>query len=166
MTVDQLLANARAKLRRVRALDVPDAMADGAVLVDIRADFQRARDGIARGSLFIPRNVLEWRCAPTSPWRESGFDDPQRRVILLCHEGYQSSLAAVTLQKLGLPRATDVIGGFESWRAAGLPIDSGLTEATVTERAYAPRGSSLPEHATQGEPAEWTEWAPRRAGGV
>lgn len=123
MTVDELLARARERLVRVEPAEAAAAMDDGAVLVDIRSGFQRARDGRVPGAVVVARNVLEWRCDPASPWREDSVSDPARRVVLLCDEGYQSSLAAVTLHDLGLADATDVIGGFQAWRAAGLPVE-------------------------------------------
>ncbi len=123
MTVDDLLSRARRKLRRLDPADAPEAIAKGAVLVDIRSDSQRERDGVVPGAVFIPRNVLEWRCDPASAWREPAASDPRRQVIVMCDEGYQSSLAAATLQELGLPLATDLAGGFQAWRAAGLPVE-------------------------------------------
>ncbi len=130
-TIDQLLAAARARLDRVGVEDVLDAIRDGALLVDIRSELQRERDGLIPGAIFHPRNVLEWRCDPTS-----GHDDPRisadlgRRIVLVCDEGYQSSLAAATLQDLGFGRATDLIGGFQAWAAAGLPIDPAVRSGT------------------------------------
>jgi rhodanese-related sulfurtransferase len=124
MTIDDLLARARQRLDRVTVDDALDAVRDGAVLVDIRSEVQRARDGVIPGAIFHPRNVLEWRCDASS-----GHDDPRlsgdlgRRIVLVCHEGYQSSLAAATLQDLGFARATDLVGGFRGWAAAGLPVD-------------------------------------------
>ena len=97
------------------------AQARGALLVDIRGDDQR-RDGLLPGALVIPRNCLEWRCDPASPWRHPAFTRRDLRVILVCHEGYQSSLAAATLQQFGLIHATDLDGGFTAWAAAGLPV--------------------------------------------
>jgi rhodanese-related sulfurtransferase len=97
-------------------------MAAGAVLVDIRSEPQRARDGVVPGSVFVARNVLEWRADPASRWRDPRIADPSREVVVMCDEGYQSSLAAATLQQLGLRRATDLVGGFQAWRAAGLPV--------------------------------------------
>jgi rhodanese-related sulfurtransferase len=91
--------------------------------VDIREEERRARDGRVAGAVEIARNVLEWRCAPDCEWRDERVADPSRRVILMCNEGYQSSLAAATLQQLGLSLATDMVGGFQAWRAAGLPVD-------------------------------------------
>jgi rhodanese-related sulfurtransferase len=121
MTVDDLVERARSRLRRVEPAELAEELARGAVLVDIRADSQRAADGPVPEAVFIPRNVLEWRCDPASEWRDPRVSDPGRRLILMCDEGYQSSLAAATLQELGLPHATDLVGGFQAWRAAGLP---------------------------------------------
>src|SRR3954449_5668351 len=134
-TTDQLLARARRRLDRLTVDDVLDAVHDGAVLIDIRSEVQRASDGLMPGAIFHPRNVLEWRCDPSS-----GYDDPQlsgdfrRRIVLVCDEGYQSTLAAATLQDLGFVRATDLVGGFQAWVAAGLPVvprgrEPGLTAA-------------------------------------
>jgi rhodanese-related sulfurtransferase len=123
VTVEELLARARRTLDRVQPGDVPAALAAGAVLVDIRSDAQRAGDGVVPGALRVARNVLEWRCDPASHWRHGEISDPARQVILMCEGGYQSSLAAATLQELGLPRATDLVGGFQAWRAAGMPVE-------------------------------------------
>jgi rhodanese-related sulfurtransferase len=122
-SVEELLADARDGLERVDAEQAFQAMAAGAVLVDIRAESQRASDGQVPGAVFIPRNVLEWRCDPRSEHRDERVSDPRRRLIVMCNEGYQSSLAAATLLELGLERATDLAGGFQAWRAAGLPVE-------------------------------------------
>ena len=122
-TIDELLAAARGRLRRVDPHQAHEAIASGAVIVDIRADSQRARDGVIPGAHHVPRNVLEWRADPTSDWRDPLVSDPGRQVIVMCNEGYQSSLAAATLQELGLERATDLDGGFQAWRRAGLPTE-------------------------------------------
>lgn len=121
MRIEELLEEARAGLARLTPSQAHAAR--DAVLVDIRGDAQRQRDGLIPGAVVIPRNVLEWRCAPESQWRDERVSDPAQRVVLICNEGYQSSLAAATLQRLGLPLATDVEGGFEAWRAAGLPVE-------------------------------------------
>jgi rhodanese-related sulfurtransferase len=122
-TVDELLEAARAGLERVDVGEAADALSAGTVLIDIRSEGQIAVDGTVPGALLIQRNVLEWRldpeCAHRDP-RAPGLDEP---VILMCNEGYQSSLAAVSLQQLGFARATDLIGGFQAWRAAGLPVE-------------------------------------------
>ncbi len=86
-------------------------------MVDTRPVEQRRRDGELPGALVVDRNVLEWRLDPSSPHRLPVADDPQRRVVVVCNEGYSSSLAAATLQRLGLPSATDLRGGFQAWRA-------------------------------------------------
>jgi rhodanese-related sulfurtransferase len=120
-TIDELLAQARGQLERLDATGALDAMRSGATLIDIRSDTEIAQDGEIVGALVIARNVLEWRLDPASEYRHArapGLDD---HVILVCNEGYQSSLAAVTLQQLGFARATDLDGGFQAWRAAGLP---------------------------------------------
>jgi rhodanese-related sulfurtransferase len=121
-TVENLLAEARAELSRLEPTEADSAVAAGAVLVDIRAESQRERDGVVPGAVFIPRNVLEWRCDPQSPWRDERVADPSGPLIVMCDEGFQSSLAAATLRQLGLEQATDLIGGFQAWRAAGLPV--------------------------------------------
>jgi rhodanese-related sulfurtransferase len=129
MTIAELLARARGRLERVTVGEVLDAVRDGAVLVDIRSEVQRERDGLIPGAIFHPRNVLEWRCDASS-----GRDDPRlsgdlgRRIVLVCNEGYQSSLAAATLQDLGFARATDLVGGFRAWAGAGLPIARDVDE--------------------------------------
>ena len=123
MNVDELLARARTNLERVDPAAAAEAVDRGAVLVDIRSDEQRARDGEVPGSVRVARNVLEWRCDPESEARDPAVSDPGRRVILMCDEGYQSSLAAATLQRLGFARATDLVGGFQAWRAAALPVE-------------------------------------------
>jgi rhodanese-related sulfurtransferase len=123
-TVDELLADARSRLDRLEPGAARSAVAAGAVLVDIRSDAQRARDGRVPGAVRVPRNVLEWRCAPSSAYRDPALSDPRTRIVLMCDEGYQSSLAAATLQDLGMPLATDLAGGFQAWRAAGLPVEA------------------------------------------
>ena len=125
MTIEELLDDARSRLQRVSPTEARDAVeSGGAVIVDIREKERRARDGRVRGAVEIDRNVLEWRGAPASEWRDERISDPSRELIVMCNEGYQSSLAAATLQLLGLPKATDMDGGFEAWRAAGLPIET------------------------------------------
>ncbi|MFC8316320.1 rhodanese-like domain-containing protein [Gordonia sp. NPDC057258] len=113
-TIDDVLADARSRIARVRAADVPAELADGAVLVDIRPAAQRAEEGEAPGALVIERNVLEWRCDPASDARIDQAVDHDVRWIILCSQGYTSSLAAAALQDLGLHRATDVVGGYEA----------------------------------------------------
>ena len=123
-TVGDLLSEARARLRRLTPADAERAGAEGAVLVDIRSDSQRAADGLVPGARHIPRNVLEWRLDPASDHRDGYCTRPGLRVVLICDEGYQSSLAAATLRRFGVD-ATDVEGGFQAWRDAGLPVEKG-----------------------------------------
>ncbi len=115
--IDAVLEAARARLRRLPAAQVPAALARGAVLVDIRPAAQRAAEGEVPGALVIERNVLEWRCDPTSDARIPQAVDDDVEWVVLCSEGYTSSLAAAALQDLGLHRATDVIGGYHALTA-------------------------------------------------
>jgi len=122
-SLDELLADARARLGpRPGPAEAAAALADGALLVDIRPVEQRRRDGELPGAIVLERTVLEWRLAPTSAHRLPEAGDPGRVVVVVCNEGYASSLAAVTLRELGLPRATDLDGGFRAWAEAGLPV--------------------------------------------
>jgi rhodanese-related sulfurtransferase len=126
-SVDDLLAAARARIARVPPEEAAARVAAGGVLVDIRPAAQRAREGEVPGALVVERNVLEWRFDPASEARlpeATGYD---LDVIVLCSEGYTSSLAADALRSLGLIRAGDVIGGFSAWAAAGLPTTGGAT---------------------------------------
>ena len=122
LNADQLLERARARLVRVDAPRAAKELAGGALLIDIRPADQRAAQGDIPGATVIDRNVLEWRLDPASPWHAASVGDHDQRIILICAEGFQSSLAAANLQEMGLVNATDVIGGFESWAAAGLPV--------------------------------------------
>ena len=123
LTADQLLAEARRGLSRLGPVEAASAVSAGAVLVDVRSELQRERDGVVPGSVFFPRNVLEWRCDPASPARDDRVSDLGRLLIVMCDEGYQSSLAAANLRRLGFERATDLEGGFQAWRASGLPVE-------------------------------------------
>jgi rhodanese-related sulfurtransferase len=120
--VDHLLERARATYGRVSANEAATLGAAGALLVDIRPAAQRAEFGEVPGALIIERNVLEWRLDPTSPHRHSAVTSPDRPVVVICQAGYASSLAAASLRELGLTNATDLIGGFEAWAQAGLPV--------------------------------------------
>jgi rhodanese-related sulfurtransferase len=123
-SVEDLLAAARARLQRVNATEAAEAAERGALLVDTRPLQQRRDEGEIPGALLIERNHLEWRLDPASDARipeATGYDV---EVIVVCSEGYSSSLAAASLQDLGLLRATDLDGGFHAWRDAGLPVQS------------------------------------------
>jgi len=121
--VEALLERARGRLERVTPEQAAmAALGDGGVIVDIRSESQRARDGVVPGSVFIARNVLEWRCDPGSGAHDERVSGAERAQIIMCDAGFQSSLAAAVLQDMGLARATDMIGGFQAWLAAGLPV--------------------------------------------
>jgi rhodanese-related sulfurtransferase len=121
--IDELLAAARARLDRLAPEAAHEAQRAGAVLVDIRPAAQRAAEGEVPGAVIVERNVLEWRLDPRSAARLDFADRYDLPVVVICQEGYTSSLAAAALHDLGLHRATDVDGGFAAWRAAGLPTD-------------------------------------------
>jgi len=121
-TIDQLLASARGRLVRLDPAAALAAIRAGATLIDIRSETQIAHEGVVPGALVIARNVLEWRLDPASEYHDRQSPHLDDHVILMCDDGYQSSLAAATLQELGFARATDLDGGFQAWRAAGLPI--------------------------------------------
>jgi rhodanese-related sulfurtransferase/quercetin dioxygenase-like cupin family protein len=123
LSIDEMLAAARARLQRLSPKDAFEAMATNkAVLVDIRPASQRALEGYIPGALVVERNVLEWRFDPTSESRLPGVTSHDLQIIVFCSEGYTSSLAAVALQELGLWRATDMVGGIKAWREEGLPM--------------------------------------------
>ncbi|AEH09602.1 MULTISPECIES: rhodanese-like domain-containing protein [Protofrankia] len=119
--IDAVLARARARLERLDPPTAAAAVADGALLVDIRPAAQRGAEGGIPGALIIERNVLEWRLDPTSDARLPQATGDDIKVIIICSEGYTSSLAAASLQDLGLRHATDVVGGFRAWERSGLP---------------------------------------------
>ncbi|MDY6872093.1 MAG: rhodanese-like domain-containing protein [Actinomycetota bacterium] len=120
--IDRKLEEARARLRRMPAAAVPAALARGAVLVDIRPHAQRDREGEVPAALVIERNVLEWRCDPTSDARIPQAVDDDVEWVVLCSQGYTSSLAAASLLDLGLRRATDVVGGYRALKAEGVLV--------------------------------------------
>ena len=122
--IDDLLEDARRTLRRVEPHDAVAAVDQGALLVDTRPVAQRQRDGEIPGALIVDRNVLEWRLDPASTHRLPEVHDHDQPVIVVCNEGFASSLAAATLQDLGFTCATDLVGGFQAWRAAGLPVEA------------------------------------------
>ena len=124
-SIDELLERAQGRLNRLTPRQAEEAVRAGALLIDIRPEAERRREGAVPGARCIERNVLEWRCDPSSQWADpAAVADPQRQVILMCTAGYQSSLAAATLQRFGLEQATDVIGGFEAWREDGLSVET------------------------------------------
>ena len=114
-SIDEILARARSTLDRVPPERLADEQAHGALVVDIRPVEQRLRDGQLPGAIVIDRNVLEWRLDPSSEHRIDQVTGYDLRIVIVCNEGYSSSLAAATLQDLGLHRATDLIGGYQGW---------------------------------------------------
>ncbi|MFI1257387.1 rhodanese-like domain-containing protein [Streptomyces netropsis] len=122
MRIEELLAAARADLDRLDAAQAAEVQAGGGLLVDIRYAALRERDGTIPGALVVERNELEWRLDPVCEHRAAEASGHDLRVVVICNEGYASSLAAVSLRQLGLRHATDLVGGFQAWRAAGLPV--------------------------------------------
>ena len=123
--MDAVLARARAGVRRLGPHEVRDAVAGGALLVDTRTETQRLVQGELPGALVIDRTVLEWRLDPASPYRIPEATGYHLVVIVVCRQGYSSSLAAASLRAVGLHGATDLAGGVEAWIAAGLPMSAG-----------------------------------------
>jgi rhodanese-related sulfurtransferase len=122
VTIGGLLDAARARLERLEPTVAQAALEDVALLIDTRCTELRRDTGVIPGSVHVPLSVLFWRLDRSSESADSRLADPDRRVVLICAHGYSSSLAAATLQDLGYARATDVIGGFEAWVAADLPV--------------------------------------------
>ena len=123
--IDELLERARETYERIEARAAYEAALDGdALLVDIRYAALRDRDGLVPGALVVERNELEWRLDPQGSHRAPEATGHDLRVVVICNEGYASTLAATSLHQLGLRRATDLVGGFQAWKAAGLPVTS------------------------------------------
>ena len=122
LTVDDLLASARARIRRLDPHETAAACRRGAVLIDIRPTVQRRWEGEVPGAVVIERNVLEWRLDPASAHRLTRIAGQGRDIVVMCSEGYASSLVAATLVDLGYETAGDLDGGFQAWAKAGLPV--------------------------------------------
>ncbi|MFJ3704662.1 MULTISPECIES: rhodanese-like domain-containing protein [Streptomyces] len=120
--IDELLEQVRSGYERIGPEEAATAAAEGALLVDIRYAALREKDGLIPGALVVERNELEWRLDPQGSHRAPQATGHDLRVVVICNEGYASSLAVVSLHRLGLHRATDLTGGFQAWRAAGLPV--------------------------------------------
>jgi rhodanese-related sulfurtransferase len=120
-SVEELLADARSRLQRLSPQAAADVVASGGLLVDTRPLEQRQRDGVVPGALVIDRNVLEWRLDPASAHRIDEVTGYDQAIVVMCNEGYSSSLVAAQLQEIGFASATDIEGGYQAWRAAGLP---------------------------------------------
>ena len=123
-TLDDLLEAARTRIRRFEPNAAFAARERGALIIDIRSNGDRERNGIVPGSLHIPRTVLEWRLDPDSPWRTPHIGGLDQQLLVLCDHGCSSILAAATLVDLGFAHAGDVIGGYAAWQEAGLPTGS------------------------------------------
>ncbi|MGC9670882.1 rhodanese-like domain-containing protein [Planosporangium sp. 12N6] len=123
--IDHVLARARAGVRRLTPQETETALRGGALVVDTRTEVQRREQGELPGALVIDRTVLEWRLDPRSDARIPEASDHDVQVVVVCRQGYSSSLAAASLRAIGLWRATDMIGGVEAWQRAGLPLTSG-----------------------------------------
>jgi rhodanese-related sulfurtransferase len=121
VTIDDLLNAARAGVVRVSAREAASRHAEGALLVDTRNAERRRHDGVIAGSIVIDPNVVQWRLDPASPSRLGEVRDHSVMIVVICHEGFSSSLVVASLRQLGLSRATDIAGGFQSWLAEGLP---------------------------------------------
>ena len=136
MSVEELLAAARAGVRRLTPAETIAAAERGALVVDTRTDAQRGRQGelprdLLPGVVVIDRTVLEWRLDPASAWHIPEATGTDLQVVVVCRQGYSSSLAAASLRAVGLHRATDLAGGVEAWLAAGLPTDGGPADIRV-----------------------------------
>jgi rhodanese-related sulfurtransferase len=123
-SIDEILDAARRRLRRLDPVEAQEAMSRGAILVDTRSHAQREAQGHVPGALIVERNVLEWRFDPRSETRLPEATDYDVHLIIMCAQGFSSSLAAASLQDLGMHNATDVVGGFTAWAEAGLPVTS------------------------------------------
>jgi rhodanese-related sulfurtransferase len=121
-SAESLLAGARERLARLDPFEALAAQRTGALIVDTRCEDDRRALGVIPGSVHAPLSVLIWRLDPSSPYRDQGMADPERQVIVVCAHGFSSSLGAAMLRDLGYARATDLIGGFQAWQEAGLPI--------------------------------------------
>ena len=132
-TLDELLREAAGRIERLSPVDALEAAQAGALLVDIRSELARERDGVVPGAIHVPRTVLEWRFEPEGSWRNPQVSDLERQVIVLCEHGYSSLLAAVMLARLGYIRACDVVGGFEAWRKAELPTRQGAAASAAPD---------------------------------
>ena len=122
LTVDDLLADARSRIRRLDPHATAAACRRGAMLIDIRPTLQRRWEGEVPGAVVVERNVLEWRLDPASAHRLAAVTDHQQEIVVMCSEGYASSLVAATLVELGYASAGDLDGGFQAWAKAGLPV--------------------------------------------
>ncbi len=122
-TIQDLLDEARRRINRFEPLQADTAAGQGAVIVDTRCGDDRRREGLIPGAIHVPLSLLHWRCDPDSGYADDRLSDLEQQIILVCNDGYSSSLAAASLLELGFHRAGDVIGGFRAWVEAGLPVE-------------------------------------------
>ena len=137
-TIDELLEAARARLDRLDPLAAREAAASGALIIDTRCAEARDASGVIPGSVHVPLSVLYWRLDRTSGHADERLADRERQIILVCADGYSSSLAAATLRDLGFSRATDLAGGFNGWVAAGMPVERRRSSQPKEAAAEAP----------------------------
>jgi rhodanese-related sulfurtransferase len=123
MNAEQMLAEARSRIQRATPQETVAALDDGAIVIDLRCSDDRVATGMIPGSIPIARSVLEWRCDPESEWRDDRVARPDARVILVCADGFSSSLAADSLRVLGFTAVGDLVGGMSGWVDAGLPVE-------------------------------------------
>jgi len=123
LTIGELLAHAQGRLQRLDPAAAPVAQREGATIIDLRCSDDRRDHGTIPGAVPIALSVLFWRLDPTSGYDDPRLSDPTRQFVLVCNDGYSSSIAAATLRDLGFDRATDLDGGFNGWVAAGLPVE-------------------------------------------
>ena len=138
LTVDDLLASARARIRRLDPHETAAACRRGAILIDIRPTVLRRWEGEVPGAIRVERNVLEWRLDPASAHRLAQVTDHDQEIVVMCSEGYASSLVAATLVDLGYTSAGDLDGGFQAWAEAGLPVRNGRRGAKEPALLRAP----------------------------
>ena len=122
LTISELLARAQSRLDRLDPAAVLAAQGEGATVIDLRCSDDRRERGTIPGAVAIPLSVVFWRLDPSSGYDDPRMSDPTRQFVLVCNDGYSSSIAAATLRDLGFDRATDLAGGFNAWVAAGLPV--------------------------------------------
>ena len=161
-TINDLLERARARLARLTPETLVGAVEAGALMIDTRTPTDREREGVIPGSAHFPRTVLEWRVDATSGYGDPLVTGPDQHLVVICNEGYSSSLAAATLQDLGFHRATDLDGGFRRWRAEGWSVHMpGPQEHTFSDEGPACRAPVAPlVRSTPREPGGATD--PRR----
>jgi rhodanese-related sulfurtransferase len=141
-TLEAMLDEARSRIERLEPARAWAAAERGAVVIDIRSERDRERDGIVPGSLHVPRTVLEWRLEPGGAWRNPHAPAIDQQVVLICDHGCSSILAAATLVELGFSHAGDVVGGFQGWRKAGLPV---IRAPVQTGESDSPAGMRPPD---------------------